>query len=255
VEDVQTVIIPFIDGVVEIEQAIVATSTNQTAKDESSKKIVQLTEAKNGWQSLLDRNLKLYQDARAGKLKTGVTHLVAEALLQDDNGVDNVKYINGSQAPNADALRAVSAIRFEGVMLFIIVISLLCQLVALVAKGPRLHTPKRSKARLKTHLARARQVTSKPELVLAVYYSLRLSVLLFLRKLDMRVPARCPAQAQAHLARRAPARSPLATLMKAITSTCRSDPAYSSMVILFVIVVMLSRSLWILFMAVSCSTQ
>ena len=112
-EDVQTVIIPFIDGVVEIEQAIVATSTNQTAKDESSKKIVQLTEAKNGWQSLLDRNLKLYQDARAGKLKTGVTHLVAEALLQDNNGVDNVKYINGSQAPNADALRAISAIRSE----------------------------------------------------------------------------------------------------------------------------------------------
>jgi hypothetical protein len=113
VEDVQTIIIPFLDGVMEIEQAIVddVSNTNQTAKDESSKKVVQLTEAKNGWQSLLDRNWKLYQDARAGKLKTGVTHLVAEALLQDNNGVDNVKYINGSLAPNADALRAISAIR------------------------------------------------------------------------------------------------------------------------------------------------
>jgi hypothetical protein len=114
VEDINTVIVPFLDGVIAVEQAIVsnAASTNQTAKDESSTKIVQLTEAKKGWQSLLDRNLKLYQDARAGKLKTGVTHLVAEALLQDSNGVDNVKYINGTQAPNADALRAISAIRF-----------------------------------------------------------------------------------------------------------------------------------------------
>jgi hypothetical protein len=114
VEDVQTIIIPFLDGVMAIEKAIVnnASNTNQTAKDESAKKIAQLTEAKNGWQGMLDRNWNLYQEARAGKLKTGVTHLVADALLQDDKGVDNVKFINGSKAPNADALRAVSAIRF-----------------------------------------------------------------------------------------------------------------------------------------------
>ncbi len=133
VEDVQTIIIPFLDGVMEIEQAIVATSTNQTAKDESSKKIVQLTEAKNGWQSLLDRNWKLYQDARAGKLKTGVTHLVAEALLQDSNGVDNVKYINGSQAPNADALRAISAIRSERIRRIFGLYSLVCVALAVLA--------------------------------------------------------------------------------------------------------------------------
>ena len=115
VEDVQTIIIPFLDGVMAIEQAIVddVSNTNQTAKDESAKKITQLTDAKSGWQGMLDRNWKLYQEARAGKLaKNAVTHLVADALLQDDKGVDNVKFINGSKAPNADALRAVSAIRF-----------------------------------------------------------------------------------------------------------------------------------------------
>jgi hypothetical protein len=114
VEDVQTIIIPFLEGVMTIEQAIVddASNTNQTAKDESTKKITQLTDAKKGWQGMLDRNWKLYQEARAGKLaKNAVTHLVADALLQDDKGVDNVKFINGSKAPNVDALRAVSAIR------------------------------------------------------------------------------------------------------------------------------------------------
>ncbi len=113
-EDVGTIIIPFLDGVMELEQAVVddETNTNQTAKDESTKKIAQLQEAKDGWQGLLDRNWKLYQDARAGKMaKHAVTHLVAEALLQDENGVDNVKYINGTQAPNADKLREISAIR------------------------------------------------------------------------------------------------------------------------------------------------
>ncbi len=113
-EDVQTIIIPFLDDVMAIEQAVVDdySSNNQTAKAESSTKIVQLQEAKKGWQGLLDRNWKLYQDARAGKLaKNAVTHLVADALLQDSKGVDNVKYINGTQAPNADALRAISAIR------------------------------------------------------------------------------------------------------------------------------------------------
>ncbi len=122
VEDVQTIILPFLEGVMEIEQAIVddLSNPNQTARAESSTKVAQLTEAKKGWQGLLDRNWKLYQDARAGKLKTGVTRLVANALLQDDNGVDNVKYINGTKAPNADKLREISAIRY------ILQISYLC---------------------------------------------------------------------------------------------------------------------------------
>jgi hypothetical protein len=80
---------------------------------ESRTKIVQLEEARKGWQSVVDRNDKLYVDARAGRLK-GVTQLVADALLQNDKGTDNVKYINGTNAPNADALRAISAIRFDG---------------------------------------------------------------------------------------------------------------------------------------------
>jgi hypothetical protein len=115
VEDVQTIIIPFLEGVMEIEQAIVddLSNPNQTARAESRTKVAQLTEAKKGWQGLLDRNWKLYQDARAGKMaKNAVTHLVADALLQDDNSVDNVKYINGTKAPNADKLREISAIRY-----------------------------------------------------------------------------------------------------------------------------------------------
>ena len=115
VEDVQTIIIPFLEGVMAIEQAIVddLSNPNQTARAESRTKAAQLTEAKKGWQGLLDRNWKLYQDARAGKMaKNAVTHLVANALLQDDNSVDNVKYINGTKAPNADKLREISAIRY-----------------------------------------------------------------------------------------------------------------------------------------------
>ena len=76
---------------------------------------MQLEEARKGWQSVIDRNNKLYVDARDGKLET-VTQLVADALLQDGKGNDNVKYINGTNAPNADALRAISAIRFGGVL-------------------------------------------------------------------------------------------------------------------------------------------
>jgi hypothetical protein len=116
VEDVQTIIIPFLEGVMAIEQAIVddVSNTNQTAKTESRTKITQLAEAKKGWQGLLDRNWKLYQDARAGKMtKNAVTKLVADALLQDDNGVDNATYINGTKAPNADKLREISAIRYS----------------------------------------------------------------------------------------------------------------------------------------------
>ncbi len=116
VKDVRGVIIPFLNDVIKIEQAIVddVSNTNQTAKDESRVKIIQLNEARKGWQGLLDRNSLLYEDARAGKLAANaVTHLVAEALLQDGNNVDSVKYINGTQAPNADALRAISAIRYS----------------------------------------------------------------------------------------------------------------------------------------------
>ncbi len=116
VKDVRGVIIPFLNDVIKIEQAIVddVSNTNQTAKDESRVKIIQLNEARKGWQGLLDRNSLLYEDARAGKLAANaVTHLVAEALLQDGNNIDSVKYINGTQAPNADALRAISAIRYS----------------------------------------------------------------------------------------------------------------------------------------------
>ncbi len=115
-EDVQTVIIPFLEGVIKIEQSIIDdySNTNQTVKDNSMNKILQLQGAMRGWQGLLDRNWKLYEDARSGKLKeSAVTRLVADALLQDNNGVDNVKYINGAKAPNADKLREISAIRFN----------------------------------------------------------------------------------------------------------------------------------------------
>ncbi len=111
-EDVESVIIPFLDDMIAKEQETVSTSKNTTEVAVSRNKTAQLTQAKNGWQGLLDRNAKLYQDAREGKLnKTAVTHLVADALLQDEKG-DNVKYINGTQAPNADPLREISAIRY-----------------------------------------------------------------------------------------------------------------------------------------------
>ncbi len=102
--------IPFISSLKDIEQDIVDTSNNATAVAESKAKVVQLELSRKGWQGVIDRNDKLYADARAGKL-VQVTQLVADALLQDDDGADNVKFINGSKASNADALRSISAIR------------------------------------------------------------------------------------------------------------------------------------------------
>ncbi len=110
-DDILFLVLPFIENVIAVEQDIIDTSTNASAVAESRTKIVQLEEARKGWQSVLDRDDKLYEDARAGKL-TRVTQLVANALLQDGKGNDNVKFINGTNAPNADALRAISAIRY-----------------------------------------------------------------------------------------------------------------------------------------------
>ncbi len=109
-DDILYVVLPFITSVQAVEQKIVDTSTNATAVAESKAKVLQLEEARKGWQSILDRDDKLYVDARAGKLKA-VTQLVANALLQNDQGQDNVKFINGTKAPDANALRTVSAIR------------------------------------------------------------------------------------------------------------------------------------------------
>ncbi len=83
-------------------------------KEDATSKAAKLHEAKAGWQGLLDRNTKLYDDAKSGKLNDElVTHLVADALLQSDGGVDNVKYIDGDDAPNAEPLRNISAIRYQ----------------------------------------------------------------------------------------------------------------------------------------------
>ncbi len=108
--DIEEFIIPFLDATIEDEKAIVATSTNATAVTESQAKLIQLGAAKTGWQSLLTRNDALYESASKGKLDH-VTGLVAEALLKDKNGADNVEFINGSSAPDANALREISAIR------------------------------------------------------------------------------------------------------------------------------------------------
>ncbi len=110
-DDIVNLVIPVFNSLKDVEQDIVDTSKNATAVAESKAKVVQLEESLKGWQSVVDRNDKLYADARAGKLKR-VTQLVADALLQDKMGNDNVTFINGTKAPNADALRSISAIRY-----------------------------------------------------------------------------------------------------------------------------------------------
>ena len=108
-------ILPFLASVLAVEQDIIDTSSNVTAVSESKNKKVELIDSMNGWQSLLDRNAQLMLNASTGKLKGyEVTHLVAEALLQDINGTDSVLYINGSSAPDANKLRSISAISFGG---------------------------------------------------------------------------------------------------------------------------------------------
>ena len=119
----EDVIIPFLETVILSEEDLKKSNTsNASVVADSTKKLVKLNEAKDGWQSMLDKNSELYADARAGKLKTAVTHLVADALLQDDKGVDNVKFINGSKAPDANALRAISAIRFENLSSLVVML-------------------------------------------------------------------------------------------------------------------------------------
>jgi hypothetical protein len=103
-------VLPFITSLKTIEQATVDANTNATAVADSKAKVLQLEEARKGWQGILDRDDQLYLDARDKKLKA-VTKLVADALLQDENDKDNVKYINGTDAPDANALRDISAIR------------------------------------------------------------------------------------------------------------------------------------------------
>ncbi len=107
--------LPFLSNILAIEQAIIDTSSNATAVADSLNKKTQLTSSISGWQSVLDRNSQLLSDARTGGLKNyEVTHLVADALLQDQNGVDNVKFINGTNAPDGEKLRSISAISFSG---------------------------------------------------------------------------------------------------------------------------------------------
>ncbi len=81
-------------------------------KDEARVKITKLREAKDGWQGLLDRNSKLYTDATTGKLNAHlVTHLVADALLRDQNGADKVTRIGNTETTDVDPIRRISAIR------------------------------------------------------------------------------------------------------------------------------------------------
>jgi hypothetical protein len=109
------VVLPFLSNILAVEQAIIDTSSNATAVADSRNKKTQLTSSISGWQSVLDRNSQLMANASTGKLKQyEVTQLVADALLQDENGVDNVKYINGTKAPDANKLRSISAISFGG---------------------------------------------------------------------------------------------------------------------------------------------
>ncbi len=107
-------ILPFLDSTLQYEEYIVkANTSNQTAVDDSKSKIPQIESAIKGWQSLINRNAELMSQAKAGTLNR-LTHLVADALLKDSSGNDNVKFINGSAAPNANYLRNISAISFGG---------------------------------------------------------------------------------------------------------------------------------------------
>ncbi len=92
--------IPFISSLKDIEQDIVDTSNNATAVAKSKAKVVQLELSRKGWQGVIDRNDKLYADARAGKL-VRVTQLVADALLQDNDGAVNVSIKRRRSALNS----------------------------------------------------------------------------------------------------------------------------------------------------------
>ncbi len=114
-DDIENVVLPFLDSTLQYEENIVKANTNQTAVADSKNKIPQIVGAIKGWQSLIDRNTQLSNQARTGKLdKHRVTHLVADTLLKDSSGNDNVKFINGSAAPDANYLRNISAISFGG---------------------------------------------------------------------------------------------------------------------------------------------
>ncbi len=109
-EDINTIIIPFLASEIGIAQSVISSSSNATAVADATQKVAQLGEAKKGWEGLIARNEQLYQAAKNGKLKA-VTQLVADALLQNEQKIDNVTFINGTKAASASALRQFNAIR------------------------------------------------------------------------------------------------------------------------------------------------
>ena len=65
-DDIENVVLPFLNDILEVEQGIIKTSLNMTAKNESLDKVAQLTSSIKGWQSVLDRNSQLLINASSG---------------------------------------------------------------------------------------------------------------------------------------------------------------------------------------------
>lgn len=114
-DDISNVILPFLNTLKIYEQGIIDKPPNNTAKSASLTKQAQIITSIQGWQSILNRNEALLKSAKDQTLKTAVTHLIADALLRDPVGKNNVKYINGSNAESdSNRLKAISALSFGG---------------------------------------------------------------------------------------------------------------------------------------------
>jgi hypothetical protein len=84
------------------------------AVQDASERITTLSRALTGWQTVLQRVDDLYASAETSSIIKPITNLVPQALLTDKAGNDNVRFINGSQSPNANALREINAFSFVG---------------------------------------------------------------------------------------------------------------------------------------------
>ena len=115
--DIREVVIPTLSELLEEQyrlyaQYVAARKTKFLA--DVSKRIERLSGAIAGWNSVLDRVQDLYDTAETSKTILPIKNLVSEQLLVGDDGKDQVSYINGSRAANANVIRDISGISFVG---------------------------------------------------------------------------------------------------------------------------------------------
>jgi hypothetical protein len=115
--DIREVVIPTLKELIEEQEAnmktAMANGKTKTVAD-VTERWTMLTRALSGWESALERVDELYETAETSSVIKPVTNLVPESFIADKSGKDSARYIDGSEAPNSNELREISAFSFVG---------------------------------------------------------------------------------------------------------------------------------------------